>query len=83
MAGNKNSGRKAVSMDGTKLASLAREHTAMAIDTLVDLAMNAPENSVRKSACDSLLDRGWGKPTQAITGADGGDIKATVTVKFV
>ncbi len=65
MAGNKNSGHR---LDkGTMLvASLAREHTEAAIKTLVNLMLTAEENAVKKAAADSLLDRGWGKPAQAI-----------------
>jgi hypothetical protein len=34
--------------------------------------------SARVAAATSLLDRGWGKPDQAHTGPDGGDIKVTI-----
>jgi hypothetical protein len=46
---------------------LARSHTENAISTLAEV-MNDPfaENKDRVKAADSLLDRGHGKPSQAI-----------------
>jgi hypothetical protein len=74
MAGNKNSGRR-TDPGILRVESLAREHTEMAIKKLAQLAMSAENEGVAKAACDSLLDRGWGKPAQSITGDDGGPIK--------
>src|SRR5215831_12492586 len=48
------------------LADLAREHTAEAIQTLVQL-MNTGAGNVRVMAANSILDRGWGKPAQTTT----------------
>lgn len=53
-------GRPAVS---GPLKELARAHTDEALATLV-AALAADENNVRVMAANSLLDRGWGKPTQ-------------------
>lgn len=33
---------------------------------------------VRMRASDLLLQRGWGKPEQPVTGKDGGDIRITI-----
>lgn len=63
-------GRKVLDKTALLVASLAREHTETAIKTLADLMLNAEENAVRKAAADSLLDRGWGKPAQAINHGD-------------
>lgn len=63
-----------------EIRSLARAHTATAIRTLVSI-MNqkkAPP-AARVSAASAILDRGWGKPAQAITGEDG----QPLVVKFV
>jgi len=47
--------------------SLAREHTEKAIDTLVDVLENPEaENRDRIAAAKDLLDRGHGKPLQAV-----------------
>jgi hypothetical protein len=49
------------------LRSLARSHTATAVRTLAGI-MKEPRASAaaRVSAAIALLDRGWGKPSQAI-----------------
>lgn len=50
---------------------LAREHTEMAIRTLVEIAGNGDAPSpARVSAATSLLDRGWGKASQPVGGAE-------------
>jgi len=58
-------GRKPLNHNGILIASLAREHTEAALKTLIDLMYNAEQDSVKKAAADSILDRGWGKPAQA------------------
>jgi hypothetical protein len=49
------------------IRSLARAHTAKAVRTLAGI-MNEPRApaAARISAAIALLDRGWGKPQQAI-----------------
>lgn len=53
----------------TKIASLAREHTETALNVLAGIMRQeeAP-HSARVSAATALLDRGWGKPSQPISG---------------
>ena len=63
------------------IRDLARAHTESAIKTLVaineDMAQPAP---ARVAAAQALLDRAWGKPSQAIGGAeDLGPVKHVVT----
>jgi hypothetical protein len=56
-----------------EIRSLARGHTVAAINCLAGI-MNketAPE-AARISAATALLDRGWGKPTQPISGDEDG-----------
>lgn len=58
----------------TDIRSKARAHTEAAINCLAGI-MNkdsAPE-SARVAAANSLLDRGWGKATQPISGDDDAD----------
>jgi HEAT repeat protein len=50
---------------------LARAHTERAIQALVDAL---DDERTRVAAATALLDRGYGKPAQAITGEDGGAI---------
>ena len=60
----------------TEIRSLARSHTAKALNTLVGI-MNkttAPE-AARVAAANSVLDRGWGKAVQ--------HIEAEVTRRYV
>jgi hypothetical protein len=70
----------------TEIRSLARSHTETAINTLVGI-MNkdsAPEAS-RVAAANSLLDRGWGKPSQPLVGGDEDDpaIKTVTRIELV
>jgi hypothetical protein len=58
---------------------LARAHTEQAIQTLVD-ALSNERTSV--AAAVALLDRGWGKPAQAITGEDGGAVLTESRVTY-
>ncbi len=51
----------------TDIRSLARQHTALAIKTLVGIAsQRAASDSSRVAAATALLDRGWGKPKQEL-----------------
>ena len=62
------------------IRSLARSHTEMALRTLVAIAKQpkAPA-AARVSAAQALLDRGWGKAAQPLTGDDGeGPLKIIV-----
>jgi len=61
------------------VASLARNHTELALNTLSGLARSPKcPPAARVAAAVALLDRAWGRPYQAHTGADGGDIKVTI-----
>jgi hypothetical protein len=53
----------------TQIASLARSHTDSALNVLASV-MNAHDapHAARVTAANSLLDRGWGKPTQLMAG---------------
>ncbi len=61
-----------------EIRSLARKHTATAINCLVGI-MRQPKcaPAARVAAASALLDRGWGKPQQGLelTGKDGGPIQ--------
>ena len=61
----------------TEIRSLARSHTEAAINCLAGIMnkTDAPE-AARVSAANSLLDRGWGKPSQPVDGdGEGGAIE--------
>ena len=47
------------------LSELAREHTGAAMGVLVKIMKDdAAPHAARATAANSILDRGWGKPTQ-------------------
>ena len=63
----------------TDIRSLARSHTKIAIKVLAGIAKDGTNDAARVAAACALLDRGWGKPPQAHTGADGEDaIQVTI-----
>ena len=48
-----------------EVQELAREHTATAINTLVEIATDKSKSAAaRVSAATAILDRGYGRPTQ-------------------
>lgn len=57
----------------TNIKSLARAHTESAIKVLAGI-MNQPTaaDTARVAACTALMDRGWGKPTQPVSGEEDG-----------
>ena len=60
-----------------QLKELAREQTAKAIKTLVDVMDNSDRDAARVRAAEILLDRAWGRAPQAmeLSGPDGGPIE--------
>jgi hypothetical protein len=58
--------------------SLARSYTELSITVLGGIAQNSESDAARVSACTVLLDRGWGKAAQPVTGAGGEDIQVTI-----
>ena len=57
-----------------ELMEAAKVYTAEALETLAHVMRSGDSEAARVAAADKLLDRGHGKPAQAITGADGGPI---------
>jgi len=56
----------------------------MAIEALARIAQEGESDAARVAAINALLDRGFGKPAQAITGEGGeGPVLAAITVNFV
>lgn len=58
------------------LADLARAHTQTALQALVQIATSGESEAARVSAATAILDRGYGKPMQAVehSGENGGPI---------
>jgi len=60
----------------TEIRSLARSHTRTAINVLVGV-MRAKDATpaARVSAATAILDRGWGKPVQALANSEDGALE--------
>lgn len=60
----------------TEIRSLARSHTRTAINALVGV-MKAKDAShaARVSAATAILDRGWGRPVQALQNGEDGALE--------
>ena len=72
--GNKGGGRPP---DHVKI--LSKQHTEDAIKTLYSIMMDKKSMvSARVRAAEALLDRGWGKASQPVTGEDGGPIQVAI-----
>lgn len=56
----------------TEIRSLARSHTEEAINCLVGVMRNSTNDSAKVAAAEKIMDRGWGKPTQPISGDEDG-----------
>jgi hypothetical protein len=71
--------KKKKTVDEIDVRSLARSYTDMAIRQLAGIAQNGDKDAARVTACGILLDRGWGKAAQPLTGANGSeDIQVTI-----
>jgi hypothetical protein len=53
-----------------ELAEMAKEHAEAALLTLVEIATGGGAESARVSAATAILDRAYGKPSQAVDLAD-------------
>jgi len=59
--------------------SLARIHTALAVNTLAGVARSGESEAAKVSAAIALMDRGWGRAPQTLAGEDGeGNIEITI-----
>ena len=74
-------GRPAIPKD-VKLA--AKAHTSDALETLANVCSSSKYSpAARVAAATALLDRGWGKPSQEITGADGAPLMVPAVQIFI
>ena len=59
-----------------EISSLARSHTKTAINALVGVMRSRKAtHAARVSAANAILDRGWGKPPQALENGDDGALQ--------
>lgn len=81
MAGSKPGERRGGRQKGTpnkataEIKEVARLHGVDAVNRLAHLMMHADSEAAQVAAANSLLDRGYGKAAQALTGEDGGAIE--------
>lgn len=68
--------------ENAAIKALAREHTETAIQVLAT-ALSDPDPRVQIKAAEVLLDRGYGKAAQAITGEDGDAIKVDASLRVI
>ncbi len=63
----------------------ARKYCGDALKALVDICKNGESESARVTAANGLLDRGYGKPRQAVehTGEGGGPLLVAVTHEVI
>lgn len=89
MAGNggarPNAGRKkGVPNKATiELKDYAKQYTKEAVDALVGIVRVSESDAARVAAANAILDRGYGKPSQALTGEDGGAIQVATRIELV
>lgn len=68
--------------ESPELKAAARAHTKAAVETLAKIMKSGKfPPAARVSAAQALLDRGWGKAAQPITGEDDGALKIEI-VKY-
>ena len=67
----------------SEFVAAARAEGPASLAELIRLRDGSENDSVRVSACREILDRGYGKPAQAVqlTGADGGPVQTEVVIK--
>lgn len=75
---------KATAEAKRSLEELARTHTEAAMLALVKVATNGESEAARVSAAVAILDRGYGKPKQALehSGQDGEPVQHTIEVIY-
>jgi hypothetical protein len=60
------------------VSNYAKEHTKEAVDVLRAIMKGGRNESARVAAANSILDRGWGKPAQAVEVTASGSIALEV-----
>jgi hypothetical protein len=64
--------------EAAEVKTLARSHSQEAVNKLVELMRSSADERTIIAACNSILDRGLGKPAQAIVGGDEDDAPVRV-----
>lgn len=69
----KGSKNRATQSAKAKLSDLAKQYAPEALEVLAEVMRNGESESARIAAANSIIDRGYGKPVQAVVGADDDD----------
>ena len=74
-------GGKIKSPELRELEAMCKEHTKEALATILTIMANGENERNRLSAAQYVIDRGWGKPKQAmeLSGNDGQNLSIEVT----
>jgi hypothetical protein len=75
-------GRPKLPEDVKHVRELARQYTESAIAALVEV-LDSDSAAGKVAAANALLDRGWGRAEQPITGADGGPVQTVSRIELV
>lgn len=67
--------------ENAEVKALARSHGKRALEKLASL-IDSEDERVATAACQAILDRGYGKPAQAIVGGDEDDSPLRVVQKI-
>jgi hypothetical protein len=83
--GERRGGRKAGTPNKatSDVRAYAGKYTKEAIEGLVQLARSAESEQARVASWREVLDRGCGKPAQAVTGPDGEALQVPASIAFV
>jgi hypothetical protein len=54
---------KSTSEDKKQITEFAKDHSQLALRALIDIATNGRTDAARVAAANSILDRGYGKPS--------------------
>lgn len=65
-----------------EIKSVAQKYGKDAVERLAHLMKKAESEQAQVAACKELLDRGYGKAPQAITGDGGGPVETKVILSF-
>lgn len=76
------SGRPKLPEDVKHVRELARQYTEAAIATLAGV-MEDGSGPAKVAAANAMLDRGWGKAEQPLTGAEGGPMQFEVLAPWL
>ena len=77
-------GRPKLPEDVKNVRELARQYTSQAVAALVEVMQESKSDAARVAAVNALLDRGWGKAAQPVTGEDGeGPVGYAVTLNII